>query len=418
MKCDEKTWFSKVCFHKCCNNLCGYAEVDALVAKGVISESQRFDSCTINLYAAGQWIPPHIDNPAFVRPFVTVSLCSRQTMVLGRGMVWPEGTDPNDEGNEDPNGNDDINHEGVCSSPAASTSRRRSGEEATLELPVGSAVVMSDDAADVYEHAIPPVSEERISLTFRRVMPPGEPLRLQTERTEACRKEYRDKRRAVADAAAAAAPVAEVVPEVRRGSGVRKPVARAAAATAAGAGAGDGIISKNQAKRGTKKAARSAAKERYKKEEKARVTSVDGSEIEKKEKKRSCPPCPVHLLPAQDDEANEANESKEFAKEVAAAGAGAATGAGAAAGGDKDDKNENDENDEALLAEAEALPFVEREHVQAVYDAVAQQWHGTRYRAWSGVEDFIERTTFPGSLVADVGCGNGGAVQVYNPVYP
>ena len=38
---------------------------------------------------------------------------------------------------------------------------------------------------------------------------------------------------------------------------------------------------------------------------------------------------------------------------------------------------------------AEALPSVERLHVQSVYDAVAKQWHGTRYRAWSGVEDFI-----------------------------
>ena len=56
---------------------------------------------------------------------------------------------------------------------------------------------------------------------------------------------------------------------------------------------------------------------------------------------------------------------------------------------------------------AEALPSVERVHVQRVYDAVATQWHGTRYRAWSGVEDFVRRVVKPGSLVADVGCGNG-----------
>ena len=58
------------------------AVVDTLVARGVIGEGQRFDSCTINVYGVGQWIPPHIDNPAFARPFVTVSLCSPQPMVL------------------------------------------------------------------------------------------------------------------------------------------------------------------------------------------------------------------------------------------------------------------------------------------------------------------------------------------------
>jgi alkylated DNA repair protein alkB family protein 8 len=47
------------------------------------------------------------------------------------------------------------------------------------------------------------------------------------------------------------------------------------------------------------------------------------------------------------------------------------------------------------------------ENVQRVYDAVAKQWHGTRYRAWSGVEDFVNRMNLRGALVADVGCGNG-----------
>jgi alkylated DNA repair protein alkB family protein 8 len=53
-----------------------------------------------------------------------------------------------------------------------------------------------------------------------------------------------------------------------------------------------------------------------------------------------------------------------------------------------------------------AMPEVEREHVQKVYDIVAQQWHGTRYRAWTGVEAFIRKQP-PGLLAADVGCGNG-----------
>lgn len=59
------------------------------------------------------------------------------------------------------------------------------------------------------------------------------------------------------------------------------------------------------------------------------------------------------------------------------------------------------------VPEAERVPSVERLHVQSVYNAVAKQWHGTRYRAWSGVEDFVRRHVTTGSLVADVGCGNG-----------
>ena len=66
------------------------AVVDALIARGALTELQRLDSCTINLYGPGQWIPPHITTRVD-RPFVTVSLCSEQPMVLGRGMVWPEG---------------------------------------------------------------------------------------------------------------------------------------------------------------------------------------------------------------------------------------------------------------------------------------------------------------------------------------
>lgn len=332
--------------------------VDELVARGAITEAERFDSCTINLYGAGQWIPPHIDNPAFARPFCTVSLCSQQPMVLGRGMVWPEGSDPND--------------------PDAWTPR--SGEEATLELPVGSVVVVSGDAADVYEHAIPPVSQERISLTFRRVMPPGEALQVQIERTERCRREYRDKRKAVA----AAVHKSDIAKEyVRRGSGVPKAVAEKAARDAEGEAPEAVPMSKNQAKKNAKKAARAAAKERHRKE-KLLVTSVDGSEFEKKEKKRSCPPCPVHLLPMQDDEdsTSDASRTHNTCDEL------------------RDELSEK-------VTEAEALPFVERRHVMDVYDAVAQQWHGTRYRAWSGVEDFIRRRVYPGSLVADVGCGNG-----------
>ena len=56
--------------------------------------------------------------------------------------------------------------------------------------------------------------------------------------------------------------------------------------------------------------------------------------------------------------------------------------------------------------EAAELPPLERDHVQKVYDAVATQWHGTRYKAWPRVVEFIARLPAR-SLIADLGCGNG-----------
>ena len=47
---------------------------------------------------------------------------------------------------------------------------------------------------------------------------------------------------------------------------------------------------------------------------------------------------------------------------------------------------------------------LEIEHVQRVYDSVAEQWHGTRYKAWPRVEAFIRDQT---GLIGDFGCGNG-----------
>jgi len=51
-------------------------------------------------------------------------------------------------------------------------------------------------------------------------------------------------------------------------------------------------------------------------------------------------------------------------------------------------------------------PAIEAEHVHTVYDTVAEHWNQTRYKAWPRVDAFI-RDLAPGSLVADLGCGNG-----------
>ena len=56
---------------------------------------------------------------------------------------------------------------------------------------------------------------------------------------------------------------------------------------------------------------------------------------------------------------------------------------------------------------SEKTPSIELEHVRGVYNAIAPQWHGTRYKAWPRVAKFCLMNCGKGTLVADVGCGNG-----------
>ena len=54
-------------------------------------------------------------------------------------------------------------------------------------------------------------------------------------------------------------------------------------------------------------------------------------------------------------------------------------------------------------------PSTESKHVHDVYDAIATQWHHTRGKRgvlWRGATNFLEKIP-PGSIVADVGCGDG-----------
>ncbi|XP_064158361.1 probable tRNA methyltransferase 9B [Anguilla rostrata] len=54
----------------------------------------------------------------------------------------------------------------------------------------------------------------------------------------------------------------------------------------------------------------------------------------------------------------------------------------------------------------EAASQLERDHVHSVYEKIAPYFNDSRYRAWPKVRQFLLDQE-PGSVVADVGCGNG-----------
>lgn len=49
---------------------------------------------------------------------------------------------------------------------------------------------------------------------------------------------------------------------------------------------------------------------------------------------------------------------------------------------------------------------LENEHVHQIYEEIAEHFSDTRYKPWPVVHAFLERLP-TGSIVADVGCGNG-----------
>jgi alkylated DNA repair protein alkB family protein 8 len=56
---------------------------------------------------------------------------------------------------------------------------------------------------------------------------------------------------------------------------------------------------------------------------------------------------------------------------------------------------------------------LEQEHVHKVYNEIAHNFSDTRHKPWPRVVDFLR--TFPsGSLILDVGCGNGKYMNTRN----
>ena len=111
--------------------------LDSLEATGVLSAGQRPDTCCVNCYESGSWIPPHVDSEAFARPFCTVSLRSEQDVVFGDAI-------------------------------GGSCGEWDGGHR--FSLPVGSALRVDGAAAGPScKHALPRATLPRVSLTFRRL---------------------------------------------------------------------------------------------------------------------------------------------------------------------------------------------------------------------------------------------------------
>ncbi|KAM6383553.1 putative tRNA methyltransferase 9B [Alca torda] len=64
----------------------------------------------------------------------------------------------------------------------------------------------------------------------------------------------------------------------------------------------------------------------------------------------------------------------------------------------------------------EAASQLERDHVHSVYEKIAPYFNDARYKAWPKVQQFISEQE-PGSLIADIGCGNGKYLHINSQVY-
>ncbi|XP_035536106.1 probable tRNA methyltransferase 9B isoform X2 [Morone saxatilis] len=64
----------------------------------------------------------------------------------------------------------------------------------------------------------------------------------------------------------------------------------------------------------------------------------------------------------------------------------------------------------------EAANQLERDHVHNVYDKIAPYFNDSRYKAWPKVRQFLLDLQ-PGSIVADIGCGNGKYLHINKEVF-
>ncbi|XP_023681898.2 probable tRNA methyltransferase 9B isoform X1 [Paramormyrops kingsleyae] len=69
-----------------------------------------------------------------------------------------------------------------------------------------------------------------------------------------------------------------------------------------------------------------------------------------------------------------------------------------------------------VAAMEEAASQLERDHVHSVYEKVAPYFNDSRYKAWPKVRQFLLEQE-PGSIIADVGCGNGRYLHINEDIF-
>ena len=153
--------------------------LDALTAAGVLAPDERPDSCCINYYGPGAWLPPHVDSLAFARPFCTVSLLSAQDVVFGDEIAGADGVwsrpattaaGRRAEGDGGAAGEEAEEEEQEAAAAEEEENASRCCRFARFTMPPGSALRVDGAAAGpVCKHALPRATARRVSLTFRRV---------------------------------------------------------------------------------------------------------------------------------------------------------------------------------------------------------------------------------------------------------
>lgn len=111
--------------------------INKLVREHIIPRTCVPDSCIVNIYEAGDCIPPHIDHHDFLRPFCTVSFLSECNILFGSKL--------------------EIVGAGKFKGPVS------------IPLPIGSVLIINGNGADIAKHCVPSVHDKRISITFRKM---------------------------------------------------------------------------------------------------------------------------------------------------------------------------------------------------------------------------------------------------------
>ena len=74
--------------------------------------------------------------------------------------------------------------------------------------------------------------------------------------------------------------------------------------------------------------------------------------------------------------------------------------------GSLDNNGRSKKSCDSLPQSEEDALNLEKEHVHNVYESIAEHFSGTRHSPWPKIAEFLKEQP-PGSIVADVGCGNG-----------